>query len=134
IQIDVTDITRSTVTVTLQADQATGGLPFATSVMRGADMLDAQEHPHITFHSRHVTGQLPRGSIAGNLTIKGVTQPVTLTAELFRQPNTDPNDLTKLAIQLQGRINRHDFGVSAYPGVVDSHIGLNIMAWVARAP
>ncbi len=134
ITIDVNDIRNSTVSATHDVKRATGGFVFATQILRGPDMLDGDTHRFVQFESTGFTGQIPRGTMSGNLTMRGVTRPVTLSAELFRQPGTDPTDLTRLAIELKGQVDRRDFGMVAYPGFVDPPIDIRIMAWITRQP
>jgi polyisoprenoid-binding protein YceI len=49
--------------------------------------------------------------LRGDLTIKGITHPVTLDVE-FGGRNTDPWGNEKLAFALNGRINRKDWGLN----------------------
>ncbi|MEO0358748.1 MAG: YceI family protein [Pseudomonadota bacterium] len=134
VAIDVNNIRNSTVTAVHDVNRATGGFIFATQILRGSDMLDGANHPTVTFRSTGFQGDIPRGTMTGNLTMRGVTRPVTLSAELFRQPGTDPSDLTRLAIELKGTLDRRDYGMTAYPGFVDPEIDIRIMSWITRDP
>jgi polyisoprenoid-binding protein YceI len=79
--------------------------------IRSADFLDADHHPSITFVS---TGVRPAGDhfqIDGNLTIRGVTKPVTLEVEV-NGFGPDPYGGTRAGFSATTEINRQDFGVS----------------------
>jgi len=71
--------------------------------------------------------------ITGDLTVRGVTRPVTLAASLYRRPGTAADDLDQLSIGLTGALNRHDFGASGYPDLVAETVGLDIHAEITRA-
>ena len=67
------------------------------------DFFDSERFPEITFWTTDLE--------QGELTIKGVTRPVELTASVS-EPNVDPFGREKLGITLETTINRSDFGVS----------------------
>lgn len=79
--------------------------------LRGADFLDVSNHPKITFKSTKVemTGAT-EGKIAGDLTIRGITKPVTFDVRYQGQAKTPFND-TRIGFRAKTTINRHDFGV-----------------------
>ncbi len=80
--------------------------------LRSADFFDAEKHPHLTFDGtamEHLSGNDYK--LTGNLTIKGVTKPVTLDVE-FGGRNTDPYCNEKLGFSLSGKINRKDWGLN----------------------
>ena len=57
-QLDLDNITRSQVNVTLNAAQAEAGALFMTSTMKGANVLNTQAHPTIQFTSTKIEGSL----------------------------------------------------------------------------
>jgi polyisoprenoid-binding protein YceI len=79
--------------------------------LRSNDFFDADAHTTMTFRS---TGIRPDGDdflVDGELTIRGITKPVTLNVELGGV-GPDPWGGTRLGLTATGVINRHDFGVS----------------------
>ena len=130
--LDLANPPASTVTVTLNAAGAKAGFFLATQAMRGPQGLDTARHPLITFRSTAITGTLAAAQVEGLLTVRGTTRPVTLTATLYRQRDTDPADLDTLTVLLTGEIDRHAFGVTGYPGFVGPRIGLRIVARIER--
>jgi polyisoprenoid-binding protein YceI len=132
IRLDLRDITASTVTVTLDARGARAGFFLATQAMQGPQVLDTANHPAITFRSTAITGTPRAARIEGQLTARGITRPVTLTAGLYRTPDTDPATLDSLTVLLTGVIDRHDFGASGFPDLVGPMIGLRIVARIER--
>jgi polyisoprenoid-binding protein YceI len=80
--------------------------------LQSPDFFDSERHPDIAFRSTSVTfGPDDDVAIDGDLTIKGVTKPVTLRGTLSA-PVTDLAGKEKLALELATTIDRTDFGVS----------------------
>lgn len=86
--------------------------------LKSADFFDMENHPTITFESTSFkkTGD-GTYEVKGNLTMRGNTKPVTLTATHVGSTKTrQGNDLA--GFQLKGEVNRNDFGVSGAGGSV----------------
>jgi polyisoprenoid-binding protein YceI len=67
------------------------------------DFFDADRFPEIAFR----TSDLEHGE----LTIRGVTQPVTITASVS-EPNVDPFGRERVGITLEATVDRTEFGIS----------------------
>jgi polyisoprenoid-binding protein YceI len=76
--------------------------------LKSPDFFDAASHPSIAFESTHYNAA--EDKVTGNLTIKGVTKPVTLDVE-FAGTNKDPYGNFKAGFSITGKINRTDFGL-----------------------
>lgn len=77
--------------------------------LKTGDFFNAEAHPAITFEG-HKYNQ-SNGQLEGTLTIKGVSKPVTLTAE-FNGLGTDPWGNEKAGFSVSGKINRNDFDLT----------------------
>lgn len=130
--IDLRDIGASRVNVTLDPTRAQAGFLFATQAMKGQRVLDTARYPEITFRSTRITGTLQDAAVTGDLTVRGVTRQVTLTAGLYRRRDTDPTDLDRLTVLLTGQIDRRAFGADGYPGYVGPTLRLRIVARIER--
>jgi len=88
------------------------GEPERDEHLRSEDFLDVPRHPRIVFRSSGVTS-VARNEylVTGDLTIRGVTRPVTLDVRYLGQSRS-PFDDTRVGFTATTRINRHDFGVS----------------------
>ena len=75
--------------------------------LQSPDFFDTERHPEITFAST----RFEDGKVVGDLTIRGVTREVELDARVTGA-GTDPWGNERLGIELEGEINRHDYGVS----------------------
>jgi polyisoprenoid-binding protein YceI len=81
--------------------------------LKSADFLDVANHPTITFKSKTLTATGPDSYLAvGDLTIRGVTRPVTLTISEVSPEAKDPWGLLRRGATATATINRKDFGVS----------------------
>ncbi len=76
--------------------------------LKSADFFDVENHPKITFSS---TSFDPNGKLEGNLTIKGISKPVSLDVD-FGGTAKDPWGNTKLGMSLTGKINRKEWGLN----------------------
>ena len=79
--------------------------------LKSADFFDAEQFPTLNFKSTNIQGNGSEYEITGDLTIKGITKLVTLNAE-FSGLMTDPWGNTKVGLNLDGKINRKDFGLT----------------------
>ena len=80
--------------------------------LKSPDFFDAEKYPKITFSGK---GMKDLGDemfeLTGDLTIKEVTKPVTLTVE-YGGIMSDPWGNVKAGFSLSGKINRKDFGLN----------------------
>jgi polyisoprenoid-binding protein YceI len=112
ILLDEANPANSSVAVEIDATSVDTGVEQRDAHLRNADFLLADEHPKITFTSTHVAlDGADRGKVTGDLTMRGVTLPVSLDAELTgRGKNARGAEI--IGFELTGRINRRDWGVS----------------------
>ena len=131
-RIDLGNISASQIDVSLDASRARAGFFFATQAMKGPEVLDTAHFPTIRFTSTRITGNLRKARIVGNLTVRGITRPVTLSAALYRQRGTAPDDLDNLTVLLTGTISRSAFGADGFSAYVGDLIGLRIIARIEK--
>ena len=130
--IDPNNLSASRVDVTLNAHAARAGFVVATDMMKGTEVLDTRNHPHIRFQSADFKGNMQGATVKGTLTVRGVSRPATLRATLYRQSGTAPGDTRNLTVLLTGTIDRTEFGASGFPGFVGRMIELRIIARISR--
>jgi polyisoprenoid-binding protein YceI len=135
IALDLDRVGNSRVDVVLDVAHAQASFPFATQALRGAKVLDAADFPSMTFRS---TGVTLRGSevadVAGDLTMRGQTRPVVLTAQLFRQRGTEAGDRSRLVLLVNGLIRRSEFGASGWNDMVGDEVEVKMSVRMDRAP
>src|SRR5690348_4055922 len=79
--------------------------------LRSADFFDVAHHPTATFSARATGWQGSRGELAGELTLRGVTRPVTLQAE-YLGCTADPWGGHRVVFSAAGTIEREDWGLT----------------------
>lgn len=118
----------SSVEVSFAIDGVNTGVPALDEHLKSADFFDAAQFPTATFKSTRVE---PTGAatarVTGDLTIHGVTKPVTLDVTLNQK---GPNMMKKITagFTARGTINRSDFGIGKYVPAVSDQIDLYIEA------
>ena len=91
--------------------------------LRNADFFDAKKHPKMTFKmDRYIEKSPGKGRVIGRLTMRGVTKPVELAAEVSKVvDNPFQKGKKKAGISLSGEVRRLDFEVGKRYG--DAKIG-----------
>ncbi|QGU04320.1 YceI family protein [Corynebacterium comes] len=78
--------------------------------VRGDDFFAVEQFPEMTFESTSFDISGNSGTVTGDLTLKGVTKPVTLDVEIFGVEE-DPFGNVRIGFEATTKINRKDFGV-----------------------
>ncbi|KYH46221.1 YceI family protein [Branchiibius sp. NY16-3462-2] len=97
----------STVTATVQLASVETGSADRDGHLKSPDFFDVENNPTMTFTSTKVTPD----TLEGDLTIKGVTKPVTFDLE-FDGVSADPWGGTRAGFEATTEINRKDFGLT----------------------
>lgn len=132
IALDFAVAARSRATVVLAADRADTGVGLMTAALKGADVLDTDRYPDIRFASTAFAARGTGAQVRGDVTVRDVTRPLTLHADIFRPPGSETGDRSRLTVRLSGQIDRHDFGASGYAGLVAPVVTLDIRAKLLR--
>jgi polyisoprenoid-binding protein YceI len=104
------EVTASSVTATLDATSIDTNNEQRDNHIRSADFFDVANHPTWTFASSAVRVDGDELYVDGELTIKGVTRPVTLKLEV-EGFGPDAYGGTRAGFSATTTINRNDFGV-----------------------
>ncbi|MGV3632670.1 MAG: YceI family protein [Bacteroidota bacterium] len=99
-------------TFSAQIDSITTNNNDRDGHLKSADFFDAGNHPTLNFESvKFLKTGNSSYDIIGNLTMRGVSKEVVLKAE-FGGIMTDPYGNTKAGFEIEGKINRKDFGLN----------------------
>src|SRR5919112_3413 len=79
--------------------------------VKGEDFFDVEKFPEISFVSNGLVAKGNSYELSGDLTIKGVTRPVTLETE-FNGVAVDPFGNTRAGVSAETTISRKDFGLT----------------------
>jgi polyisoprenoid-binding protein YceI len=81
--------------------------------LKSADFFDVEKFPSLSFKSTHITrvgdGEL---TMAGALTVHGITRNVVFTVEGPSAPAKDPWGKSRVGLSATTKINRKDFGLT----------------------
>ena len=112
IVVDNDNPANSSVNVTIDASTITTGDVKRDEHLRSADFFDAETYPTITFKSTHVDFKSADDfKVEGELTMHGVTRPVTIKAEQTGE-GTNPWGKDVAGFEGSAKINRKDFGLN----------------------
>jgi polyisoprenoid-binding protein YceI len=109
------------VEVTIKTASISTGFAKRDDHLKSPDFFNAAEFPAITYKSTalHFKGDVP-SSVDGNLTISGVTKPVTLTIDAFNCGTNPMNKKDECGAAASAQIKRSDFGIKyGLPAVGD---------------
>jgi polyisoprenoid-binding protein YceI len=121
------------VDVTIDAKSVNTGYALFNGHIQGEDYFNTEKYPAITFKSTAVKfdGDKPV-AVDGNLTIKGVTKPVTLTVTNF---HSMPHPMLKkdaLGANAAAKVKRSEFNMGKNVPYVGDEVTLNIAVEAIR--
>lgn len=109
--LDGSDPSQSSATVTIKTASFDSGVADRDGHVRGADFLDVENFPTLTFTSTKVVQDGDEYVMTGDLTIKGVTRAVDLALE-FEGSQKDPWGNDRAGFSGETTISRKDFGLT----------------------
>jgi polyisoprenoid-binding protein YceI len=122
--VDVTEpLTGSRIYAEIEAASFRTGNPLRDAQVRSARFLAADAHPVLAFSSKGLDGQV----LAGTLTVREVTCPVSVLAEVT---DVSPRSFTARATV---RIDRYDFGVTASRGLAGRYLNVTVEVRCVRS-
>jgi len=81
--------------------------------LKSADFFDAEKFPAFTFKTTNIDSKGGADyAVTGDLTLHGVTKPVTFAVEDVSEPSKDPWGNQRIGLSATGKINRKDFGLT----------------------
>ncbi len=124
------DPAQSTVTANIDLRSITTSQAQRDEHLRSADFFEVEQYPTMTFHSTSLREGGDGFVLDGELTLKGVTKPVSLSVEI-NGFGPDSFGGTRCGFTANGEINRRDFnvnfgGVQNGVVVVGDKIGLHL--------
>lgn len=106
------DFASSSATATMAVDSIDSGNADRDGHLKSADFFDAESFPEITFTSTGIRDiNAEEFVLDGNLTIKGVTKPVSLEVE-FNGAATDPFGNERIGFSAETDVDREDWGLT----------------------
>lgn len=122
------------VSVTFKVADMSTTAPGFTQHLLSADLFEAAKYPTASFTSTSVKASGRKARITGNLTIKGVTKPVTLDAQFFGAGTNPMSKTLEVGFSATTQIKRSEFSLGyGVPGVTPDQVDLRIAAAFKRA-
>ncbi|MCL8026643.1 YceI family protein [Nocardioides bruguierae] len=109
-KVDTANPAASSVKVSMKAGSLDTGSADRNGHLYSGDFFDVETYPEVTFVSTAVSKDGDDWTITGDLTIKGVSKPVTIEFE-FTGSATDPFGNTRIGFEGATTINRKDWGL-----------------------
>ena len=113
IRLDQSDWSKSSVTATIPLSSMQTGLQKLTEHLMEPRYFDANKYPDITFKSTAVkqTGKKSL-SVTGEVTIHGVTRPITLAVTINGIGRNPMKPVTSAGFDADATLKRSDFGIT----------------------
>lgn len=118
---------KAEVDVTIDMTSVDTGTEVFDGHIKGADFLDVAQFPKATFKSTNVVfeGDKPV-SIDGNLTIKGITKPVTLKVTSFFKGDHPMRKVPAVGADAHTVIKRSEFNAGKFAPAVSDEVTIEI--------
>ena len=108
---DPKDIASSTLSIDIPAKSIDTRQAQRDAHLRSPEFFDAEAHPIITFRSTKVSER----EILGELTMRGITRPVTLSVAEITGETKDHRGLTRMGASATAKVKRSEYGMTYNP-------------------
>ena len=126
-ELDTADLAKSRISIEIPISSLSTGVGKLDQHLLGPDFFDAAKYPTATFKSKSVhvvdVGKL---HVSGDLTIHGVTKPVTLDVKVNKIGDHPMKKIPAAGFDASTRIKRSEFGVGAYVPMVSDDVEIHI--------
>lgn len=128
LELDQSDPARSSVKVTIPLSTLNTGVPDLDDDFRSPDFFDIAKYPTATFTSTGVTkvAGTQRLKVTGDLSLHGVTRPVTLEVTVVKVGTNPRSGLPTVGFDAVTTLRRSDFGLGRYVPQVGDDIEMHI--------
>jgi polyisoprenoid-binding protein YceI len=135
LQLDPVEPASSKLRVTIPIQSVLTTVPVLTEELKGDKWFDAAQFPTATFTSTQITRTgRTSATIVGDLTLHGVTKPVTLQARLVGAGVNPIDKAFTAGFEATGVIKRSDFGVTQYLPLLGDEVHLKIAGAFEQQP
>ena len=84
--------------------------PNLAGHLQTPDFFDAEQHPELRFTSKEIRRSGDEVTIDGELTLRGVTKPVTIAGTVVG-PTPDAYGNQRIAFDVETKVDRREFGI-----------------------
>jgi polyisoprenoid-binding protein YceI len=135
LEFDRADPTRSSIEVTIPLATMNTGVPALDDDFRSTDFFDTARFPTATFRSTRVekTAGMERLEVMGELSLHGITKPVTLEVAIVKVGTNPRSGLPTVGFDATTTLKRSDFGLGRYVPQVSDEIQMHIISQAVEA-
>ena len=108
---DLTDLTTANIAFSFNTASINTHLEDRDTHLKSAEFFDVENYPTIDFKSTDIIKDGDDYKVNGDLTIKGITKPVTFDVE-FGGKGKNPWGVEVYGFEAEAKINREDFGLT----------------------
>jgi polyisoprenoid-binding protein YceI len=123
--IDTADPAKTSFALSIKSASVDTGMPKRDDHLRGPDFFNVKQFPAIGFKSTAVRPGQGGLEVTGDLTMHGVTKPITFTLAGGRTAQFPPGT-TRTGYSTQLKLKRSDFGMNQMLGMVGDDIYIQI--------
>jgi polyisoprenoid-binding protein YceI len=127
LELSGNDMSQSQISITIDAASLDSAIPELDDDLKGADFFDVANYPEITFQSTaYEETSDSSGRLTGDLSVHGVTKPVTLDVTINSAAMNPLNRREMIGFSATGILNRSDYGLTAYAPLVGDELSLTV--------
>lgn len=110
--IEGEDFSKSPIAVNIDVNSISTNNADRDAHLKSGDFFETEQYPQMNFVSKSFDSKGGDAyKLTGDLTIKGITKPITLDVE-FGGTNKDPWGNEKAGFEVKGKFNRSEFGLN----------------------
>jgi len=127
LELSGNDMSQSQISITIDAASLDSAIPELDDDLKGADFFDVANYPEITFQSTaYEETSDSSGRLTGDLSVRGVTKPVTLDVTINSAAMNPLNRREMIGFSATGILNRSDYGLTAYAPLIGDELSLTV--------
>jgi polyisoprenoid-binding protein YceI len=124
--LDKDDPAKSSLNVTIKADSVDSNNPKRDGHLRSPDFFNTKQFPEITFRSSSVKAADGGYEVTGELTMHGVTKPVTLALKGGDKVAEFPKGFQRVGLSGELILKRSDFGMDKMTGLLGDEVQIGV--------
>ncbi|MEL7023336.1 MAG: YceI family protein [Pseudomonadota bacterium] len=134
LNLDQSDVSASALSVAVNPASVDTGVPKFDDHLKSDDFFDVANHTDISFKATSIemTGESTL-QITGDLTMKGITKPITLDATINKAANHPMRKTPTIGISASGQLKRSDWDLGRYAPNVGDDVSLNIQVELVKS-
>ena len=135
LEFDAADPTKSSVSATIAIASVDSNIKKLDERLVSSDYFDAEKFPTATFKSTKVEkGATPdRLSVTGDLTVHGVTRPVTLDVKVVKVGDHPLRKGPAAGFDATATLKRSDFGITTYLPMAADEVRIHVVVEAVEA-